>query len=160
MMFLPLRLLAAIISVYSTVAEGRHTLSRASDFTPEPANGSTIIPGSSFPFSYQPADSCHGCFSPISVYLSASPPTAADITSSGELADGTFVAFFGDFDIPNCGFPLPGGNPPPPPSELSTPTLDVADGTALYFSVVETFLQCPPIGQTEFGLYTIAVIYG
>lgn len=41
------------------------------------------------------------------------------------------------------GFPLPGGNPPPPPSEFTTPTLEVNDGRALYFSVVETLLQCP-----------------
>ncbi|TFK87882.1 hypothetical protein K466DRAFT_95801 [Polyporus arcularius HHB13444] len=143
----------------ASVTEKAHLVTRASEFTPEPVNGTTLVPGSTFPFSYQPSDSCHGCFSPISVYLSTSPPTAVDITSSGELANGTFVAFLGDFDIPNCGFPLPGGNPPPPPSELLTPTLAIADGTTLYFSVVETFLQCPPIGQTEFGLYTITVTY-
>ncbi|KAI0717724.1 hypothetical protein C8T65DRAFT_694133 [Cerioporus squamosus] len=135
-------------------------VNRASTFTAEPANGSTIVPGSNFPFSYEPSDSCHGCFSPISVYLSISPPTAANITDSGELMNGSFISFFGDFDIPNCGFPLPGGNPPPPPSQLLTPTLAIADGTTIYFSVVETFLQCPPIGRTEFGLYTVSVIYG
>ncbi len=87
----------------ASVTEKAHLATRAPEFTPEPANGTTIVPGSTFPFSYEPSDSCHGCFSPISVYLSTSPPTAVDITSSGELANGTFVAFLGDFDIPNCG---------------------------------------------------------
>lgn len=95
--------ISLVSTVHANIVEERHSVIRTSDFTFEPANGSTIVPGSTFPFAYQPGDGCHGCFSPISVYLSVVPPSADNITSTGGLNDGSYIAFFGDYDIPNCG---------------------------------------------------------
>ncbi|KAH9927437.1 uncharacterized protein BXZ73DRAFT_90716 [Epithele typhae] len=133
-------------------------LSAASGTTVEPTNGETIDPDTSFPFDYENANICHSGYSHISVYLSDSAPTSADI-SGGELVAGSFIFKFGDWLIPNFGLPAM-TNPPPPPSSLQMPELDsVADGTTLFFSVVETFGGCPPDGHTEYGLETTTVVY-
>lgn len=71
--------------------------------TVAPANGSTITPRTSFPFNYEHANACESGYSPISVYLSTSPPTSSDVTNAGELANGSFVFHFGDYLIPNFG---------------------------------------------------------
>ncbi|KAI0651406.1 hypothetical protein C8Q79DRAFT_996861 [Trametes meyenii] len=127
--------------------------------TVNPTNGSTITAGASFPFTYQDRNFCESGYSLIWLYLSTSPPTSADVTSSGQLADGSFVFAFGDFLIPNFGLPAM-QSPPPPPSTLIAPTLDVAGGTTLYFSVVETYRDCPGNIQLEFGVETTTVVYG
>ncbi len=68
--------------------------------------------------------------------------------------------------------------PPPPPATLTAPTLSgIADGTELFFTVVETFRDCPvrplplhmfqlidrfsrqPDGHIEYGLETTTVVY-
>ncbi|KAI0666213.1 hypothetical protein C8Q78DRAFT_984575 [Trametes maxima] len=110
--------------------------------TVNPADGSTITPGASFPFTYQDRNFCESGYSLIWLYLSVEPPTSANVTTGGQLADGSFVFTFGDFLIPNFGLPAM-QNPPPPPSTLTAPTLDIADDTTLYFSVVETYRDCP-----------------
>ncbi|KAH9850635.1 hypothetical protein C2E23DRAFT_834770 [Lenzites betulinus] len=124
--------------------------------TVSPAAGSTITPGSSFPFSYRNEDFCESGYSPISVYLSTSAPTSADVTSAGELADGSFVFKFGDYLIANFGLPVMGT---PPPSTLPAPSLAVEDGTTLFLSVVETYRDCPGGVALEFGLETTTVVY-
>ncbi|KAL1952348.1 hypothetical protein VTO73DRAFT_1497 [Trametes versicolor] len=125
--------------------------------TVAPADGSTITPGTSFPFNYEHANACESGYSPISVYLSTSPPTSSDVTNAGELADGSFVFHFGDYLIPNFGLPP---METPPPATLTAPTLDgVADGTTLYFSVVELYRDCPGHVPLEFGLETTTVNY-
>ncbi|RDX43946.1 hypothetical protein OH76DRAFT_1487495 [Lentinus brumalis] len=127
--------------------------------TTAPANGSTIVPGSTFPFHYSDSNFCESGYSLISVYLSTSAPTAADVTTSGGLVDGSFSFDFGNFLIPNFGLP-PMTTPPPPPATLTAPTLSgIADGTELFFTVVETFRDCPPDGHIEYGLETTTVVY-
>ncbi|KAI0761659.1 hypothetical protein BD413DRAFT_485507 [Trametes elegans] len=146
--------------------------------TVAPAEGSTILDGASFPFSYQNRNYCESGYSFISVYLSATPPAAADVTGGGELADGSFIYKFGDYLIPNFGLPAM-SNPPPPPPTLLTPSLSVSDSSTLYLSVVETFRDCPVRAivpqcrrihadamtpeqggiQLEFGLETTSVVY-
>ncbi|KAI0825261.1 hypothetical protein BC628DRAFT_1374272 [Trametes gibbosa] len=125
--------------------------------TASPADGSTITAETSFPFAYHNVDFCESGYSPISVYLSTSPPTSADVTSGGELADGSFVFKFGDYLIANFGLPVMGT---PPPSTLTAPTLGgVTEGTTLYLSVVETYRDCPGGVSLEFGLETTTVVY-
>ncbi|KAI0638935.1 hypothetical protein C8Q77DRAFT_1213661 [Trametes polyzona] len=151
-----LAVLAPLTSAVS-VPTKRQIVVPAHGTTVNPAEGSTITPGASFAFKYENIDFCESGYSPISVYLSTSPPTAADVTSGGELSEGSFVYRFGDFLIANFGLP-PMGTPPPP--TLTAPTLDgVADGTTLYFSVVETYRDCPGGIELEFGLETTTVTY-
>ena len=74
--------------------------------TVAPSDGSEISPESSFTFSYERRNYCESGYSPISVYLSTSQPTNADVTGDGELADGSFVFKFGDYLYPNFGMLL------------------------------------------------------
>lgn len=71
--------------------------------TVAPADGSTITPGAIFPFTYENRNFCESGYSPIQVYLSASPPTSGDITTDGGLAAGSFLFAFGEYLIPNFG---------------------------------------------------------
>ncbi|OSD05389.1 hypothetical protein PYCCODRAFT_1465295 [Trametes coccinea BRFM310] len=127
----------------------------AHGLTVQPADGSTVTPGAAFPFEYENENYCESGYSPISVYLSTSPPTDADV-SGGELVDGSFVYKFGDYLIANFGLP-PMETPPPP--TLTAPTLDVADDATLYLSVVETYRDCPGGVALEYGLETTTVLY-
>ena len=70
--------------------------------TIEPADGAVVAPGQSFPFSYQLMNYCFCTYVPVSVYLSTSPPTAADVTRQG-LVDGSYIYTFGGFVDPNNG---------------------------------------------------------
>ena len=70
--------------------------------TTQPADGTVVAPGDSFPFSFTPTpfgtDACLGVYHPIDVYLSTLPPTPSDVRIGGSvfggvciLADGSFV---------------------------------------------------------------------
>ncbi|PIL30851.1 hypothetical protein GSI_07019 [Ganoderma sinense ZZ0214-1] len=125
--------------------------------TVQPASGSTLTPGAAFSFSYTNENLCHSGYTPISVYLSTSAPTSSDVTTSGGLADGSFVYHFGDYLIANFGLPT---KETPPPSTLTFPTVNsAADGQTLYFSVVETYRDCPGGIPLEYGLETTTVVY-
>lgn len=77
--------------------------------TSEPADGAIIAPGDNFPFSFTPApfgtQVCFSAYDGVSIYLSTSPPTAADVTSNGpnscNLASGSFVIDFGSYVVPH-----------------------------------------------------------
>ena len=84
-----------------TLLEKRQQVVSAHGITTEPANGSTIVPESSFPFHYSNVNFCESGYSPIHIYLSTSAPTAADVTTSGGLVNGSFSFDFGNFLIPN-----------------------------------------------------------
>ncbi|RPD58479.1 hypothetical protein L227DRAFT_564829 [Lentinus tigrinus ALCF2SS1-6] len=125
--------------------------------TVEPTNGTMIAPGQSFPFSYQLMNYCFCTYVPVDVYLSTSPPTAADVTRQG-LVDGSYIYNFGGFVDPNNGLPpLPPNSPQPPPPSFTMPTLDVPDNTTLYLTVVETD-DCP-WHQGYTGFETTTVVY-
>ena len=66
-----------------------------------PASDTTIAPGETFAIDYSGTNSCHAGYSPVSFYLSSEAPTAADLTSDGELSGALF--HFGDFLVPNFG---------------------------------------------------------
>ncbi|KAI0367483.1 hypothetical protein BV20DRAFT_1089453 [Pilatotrama ljubarskyi] len=152
-----LALSASFTYAASLTATKRQIVASEHGTTVEPADGSTITPGVSFAFSYENRNFCESGYSPISVYLSTSPPTTADVTTGGELVDGSFVFKFGDLLIANFGG-APAHEPPPP--TLIAPPLVVTDGaTTLYFSVVETYRDCPDHVPLEFGLETTTVIY-
>ncbi|KAI9062760.1 hypothetical protein FKP32DRAFT_1573857 [Trametes sanguinea] len=155
--FLPAIALSVATSTHaaSLAVTKRQGVVPAHGLTVQPADGSTITAGASFPFEYRNDDYCESGYSPISVYLSTSPPTDADV-SGGELVDGSFVYKFGDYLIANFGLP-PMETPPPP--TLTAPTLDVAEGATLYLSVVETYRDCPGGVQLEYGLETTTVQY-
>ncbi|CDO68801.1 hypothetical protein BN946_scf184805.g10 [Trametes cinnabarina] len=123
--------------------------------TVQPVAGSAITPGDPFAFRYENANACESGYSPMAVYLSASAPMDADVRG-GELVDGSFEYKFGDFLIANFGLPSMGT---PPPATLTAPSLNVAEGAALYLSVVETYRDCPGGVQLEYGLETTTVVY-
>ncbi|RDX43945.1 hypothetical protein K466DRAFT_655725 [Polyporus arcularius HHB13444] len=126
--------------------------------TLQPANGTVVAPGQSFPFSYQLMNYCFITYVPVEVYLSTSPPTAADVSRAG-LVDGSYIYSFGGFEAPANGLPpLPPSGPQPPPSSFTMPTLDVPADTTLYLTVVETD-DCP-WHQGYTGFETTTVVYG
>ncbi|KAI0662370.1 hypothetical protein C8Q70DRAFT_957870 [Cubamyces menziesii] len=148
---------ASFTHAASLTAAKRQIVVPAHGTTTEPTGGSVIAAGDAFPFKYENVDYCESGYSPISVFLSTTAPTDADVTNSGELADGSYVYKFGDFLIANFG--LPGMGTPPPPT-LTMPPLDgVSDGSTLYLSVVETYRDCPGGIQFEYGLETTTVVY-
>ncbi|KAM5534369.1 hypothetical protein V8D89_011962 [Ganoderma adspersum] len=125
--------------------------------TVKPASGTTVAHGSAFAFSYTNQNLCHSGYTPISVYLSTSAPTSSDVTTSGGLANGSYVYHFGDYLIANFGLSTKGT---PPPSTLTMPTVSgAASGKTLYFSVVETYRDCPGGIPLEYGLETTTVVY-
>ncbi|KAI0762536.1 hypothetical protein C8Q74DRAFT_1220476 [Fomes fomentarius] len=146
----------ALAAAAATVPAKRQVILAPSGTTVAPPDGSTIAPGSSFPFEYRPTNYCHSGYSPISVYLSTAAPTSADITGGGALAEGSFVFKFGDYLYANFGLPQMGS---PPPATLTLPTFDgIEDGTTLYFSVIETYRDCPGHVALEFGLETTTLV--
>ena len=130
----------------------------------EPAAGSTIIGGDSFPFSYTVSDFCHNGYSPYSVWVvpGPTPPTAASLNSTQGFSDGDFLASFGSYLAPNFGrklyhhfFALPRLTqvccllvpvmaPGPAPDAFTMPILDPSYvGSTVYVTVVETVPGCP-----------------
>ncbi|EJF58487.1 hypothetical protein DICSQDRAFT_110246 [Dichomitus squalens LYAD-421 SS1] len=161
MRFLPSPTALAVfaLSVGATAAslKPRQIVDTAHGVTVQPSDGSVIVPGTAFPFDYENRNYCESGYSPISVYMSATAPTSANVTNDGTLADGSFVFHFGDFLIANFGLPP---METPPPSTLTPPTLSgIVDGMTLFFSVVETYRDCPGNIPLEFGLETTTVIY-
>ena len=71
--------------------------------TLEPTDGSTIAPGTNFPFSYQRRNACNTGYSPITVYLSTAAPASSDVTPDGHLASGSFILHWGDYLYANFG---------------------------------------------------------
>ena len=70
--------------------------------TVAPADGAVLQPGDAFAFNYENSNTCESGYSPISVYLSESAPTDADIVN-GSLTTGSFIFKFGNWLIPNFG---------------------------------------------------------
>ncbi|KAI0802983.1 hypothetical protein BC629DRAFT_1591089 [Irpex lacteus] len=122
-----------------------------------PADGTPIQPGQTFSFQYSLNNWCEAGYTPLSLYLTQSPPTLADVDGSGKLE--TSIFHFGDFLYPNFG--LPQMSPGPPPSTFTMPTLnDSFLGTTIYFAAVQTEIQCPPDGHTEHGIDSNSIQYG
>ncbi len=60
-----------------------------------PTAGTTISPGDSFNFSYTPADYCFEAYSPLTVWLLASSPTATDLNSTMGFSE--YLFYFGQY---------------------------------------------------------------
>ncbi|KAK7694148.1 hypothetical protein QCA50_001328 [Cerrena zonata] len=122
-----------------------------------PTSGSDATAGQSIPFHYFDRNKCESGYSLITVYLLDAAPTTLDVTDSGTFTN--FVFSFGNFLIPNFGLP-PMTSPTPPPPTLTIPDLgpSVPDGE-LFFSIIETFRDCPPDGHIEFGLSSTPIEY-
>ncbi|PSR79167.1 hypothetical protein PHLCEN_2v7138 [Hermanssonia centrifuga] len=60
-----------------------------------PTAGTTISPGGSFNFSYTPVDYCFEAYSPLTVWLLASSPTAADLNSTMGFSE--YLFYFGQY---------------------------------------------------------------
>ena len=95
--------LSALSLASAANVPGERQVISAHGSTVAPPNGSAIAPGATFAFNYENSNTCEAGYSPISVYLSTSAPTDGDVTTGGELVDGSFIFKFGDFLIPNFG---------------------------------------------------------
>lgn len=73
---------------------------RAGSIT-EPAAGTSISTGDSIPFNYIDLNWCHEGYTPITIWLSDSAPTGLNAT--GDLPEGTFIKYYGQFLIANFG---------------------------------------------------------
>ncbi|KAF8197734.1 hypothetical protein K438DRAFT_1824568 [Mycena galopus ATCC 62051] len=124
----------------------------------EPSAELSVSSGSVMPFSYVDVNWCHEGYTPITVYLSDAAPTGLNAT--GGLADGTYMASFGPYLIPNYGLaPLAGSVVPP--QNLTIPDLSAfTAGSALYLTVVETAVAgtCPPGDQPAQYQYTTTAL--
>ncbi|RPD56814.1 hypothetical protein L226DRAFT_615678 [Lentinus tigrinus ALCF2SS1-7] len=133
--------------------------------TTEPADGAVITPGDTFPFAFEPApfgtQVCFAAYEPIDIYLSTSPPVAADVTggvnSPCGLVGSSFVVDFGGYVVPHfSGLPPVGSGFPP--SNFTMPTLDVVENATLYLTVLESFTDCKS-EETYCGIETTTVVY-
>ncbi|KAJ7328714.1 hypothetical protein DFH08DRAFT_633147, partial [Mycena albidolilacea] len=110
----------------------------------EPVAGTSISTGASIPFSYADSNWCHEGYTPITIWLSATAPTSLNAT--GQLPEGTYIQYFGEYLIGNFGLaPLPGH--PVPPTSVTIPDISgYSAGSTLFLSVVETAQagECPP----------------
>ncbi|OCH85679.1 hypothetical protein OBBRIDRAFT_838771 [Obba rivulosa] len=106
-----------------------------------PPNGTVISPGDTFDYSYS-GFSCHQGFIGVTVWLVDTPPTLAQLNSSGEFSPGDFLSFFGTFATPNIQGIPPISTPPPPPSFVM-PDLDIPT-EELFFTVVQELKDCDP----------------
>ncbi|TFK86132.1 hypothetical protein K466DRAFT_600563 [Polyporus arcularius HHB13444] len=158
--------LTAILSTWAILAGvcASQTVVPDHGTTTAPADGAAIAPGDSFPFSFQPApfgtQVCFSAYDGVNIYLSTSPPTAADVTNTScTLASGSFVSDFGSYVVPHFSG-LPPVGPGFPPSTFTMPTLNVTDDTTLYLSVIEIFNDCKAGGTVFFcGIETTTVVY-
>ena len=132
-----------------------------------PAAGSTITPSVDFAFDYAVSNWCESAFSPFAVYITQEPPSFANVTSDGTLADGTFALFLGKFTVSNfgrhsdpspvrkladwglveiyfSGLPLDEADAPPPTLVIPTAAASqVTDTPQQYLSVIQEFDGCP-----------------
>lgn len=121
-----------------------------------PAEGSTIVSGKQFTFTYTVSDACYEAYSPFSVLLLANPPSG--LSPSGALMDADVLFSFGNYTAPNFGThgihhsnsstDFTPGLPPlqdtsPPPTALTTPVLTGMEGSQVYLAVIETIMGCP-----------------
>lgn len=155
----------AALAGFSAVAAAPNVVKRAGSIT-APASGTSIASGGSIPFNYIDLNWCHEGYTPITIWLSDSAPTGLNAT--GELPEGTYIDYFGEYLIPNFGMscvkltshefvhssfryplglgPLPGSTVPP--TSLTIPDISgYSAGSPLYLTVVETALAgtCPPV---------------
>ncbi|KAJ7929756.1 hypothetical protein B0H13DRAFT_2180992 [Mycena leptocephala] len=135
--------IVAALAGFSAVTAAPNVVKRAGSIT-APASGTSIATGDSIPFNYIDSNWCHEGYTPITVWLSDSAPTGLNAT--GELPEGTYIDYFGEYLIPNFGLgPLPGSTVPP--TSLTIPDISgYSAGSPLYLTVVETALAgtCPP----------------
>ncbi|KAJ6542087.1 hypothetical protein DFH09DRAFT_1174604 [Mycena vulgaris] len=107
----------------------------------EPSTGTSITSGESIPFNYVDSNWCHEGYTPITMWLSEAAPTGLNAT--GDLPEGTYIAYFGRYLIANFGLST---MQPVPPTSVTIPDISsYPAGSTLYFTVVETALAgtCP-----------------
>ncbi|KAF5387495.1 hypothetical protein D9757_006510 [Collybiopsis confluens] len=137
--------LAACVAAAPSRMASRQVLSGHGTLS-APTSGLVVAQGSSFPFAFQDSNWCEDGYSTITVWLTENAPTASSLNgTTGQLLDGQFIHYFGQYLIPNFGLPALSGTTPPP-STLVLPTLssDVTTGDEIYLAVVETGTNCPP----------------
>ncbi|OCH94156.1 hypothetical protein OBBRIDRAFT_789495 [Obba rivulosa] len=130
-----------------------------------PTPDTSIAPQEAFPFTFDTVNLCESGYSPLSVWLLQQPPANVMMTTSGEFADGDYLFKFGDFLVANFG--LPQMNTPPPStlvmpniSSLAQAPVMSSDGTStVFFTVVETYTDCPGDIPAEFGVSNNVVSY-
>ncbi|KAJ7653371.1 hypothetical protein B0H17DRAFT_397173 [Mycena rosella] len=114
-----------------------------------PSTGTSISSGESIPFNYVDSNWCHEGYTPITLWLSDAAPTGLNAT--GDLPDGTYIAYFGRYLIANFGIPA---MQPVPPTSVTIPDISCYPaGSTLYFSVVEEAQE----GTCPGGILTIVV---
>ncbi|KAJ7765112.1 hypothetical protein B0H14DRAFT_3510258 [Mycena olivaceomarginata] len=125
-----------------------------------PTAGTSISTGSSIPFGYGAANWCHNGYSPITIWLSGTVPTALNAT--GGLPEGTYIEYYGNYLEDNFNI---GPLPPVPPTSLTIPDISsYPTGSNLFLSVVEEALPgtCPggvsQPAQYEFTSVSLMVV--
>ncbi|KAJ7641773.1 hypothetical protein FB45DRAFT_1054202 [Roridomyces roridus] len=107
----------------------------------EPASGTTVSSGTSIQYSYVDQNWCEEGYTPITIWLSESAPTA--VNSTGQLSPGTYIEYYGQYLINNFGLPV---MQPVPPASLTIPDISAyGAGSSLFLTTVETALfgTCP-----------------
>ncbi|KAI0932786.1 hypothetical protein AcW2_001316 [Taiwanofungus camphoratus] len=161
--------LLSVLSLFTGHGAGtptkRQIIISAHGIIDAPSANTTIAPGATFAFEYSVANACESGYSPLTVWLLQQPPSDDDLTSDGVFAEGTYLYEFGKYLVPNFGLPAM-SDPPPPPSNLSMPDFSspeegslVFSNATFYFTVVETYRDCPPDIPLEYGMTSNPIVY-
>ncbi|KAF8184094.1 hypothetical protein K438DRAFT_1724181 [Mycena galopus ATCC 62051] len=135
-------LIATVAALAGFSAVAAAPSKRAGTIT-EPVTGTSISTGASIAFNYDDSNWCHEGYTPVTIWLSESAPTA--LNSTGQLPEGTFIDYFGEYTIANFGI---SSATCPPPTSLTVPDVSAySSGSTLFLSVVETAQAgaCPPV---------------
>lgn len=97
--FLPLAL-----SVAASVLPQPRTIVSTHGRIEAPTTKAKVSVNTSIGIKYVPGDWCHTGYSPITVWVTDSEPTASSIDAdTGVFKDGEFKAFIGSYTVPNYG---------------------------------------------------------
>ncbi|KAH9939016.1 uncharacterized protein BXZ73DRAFT_99691 [Epithele typhae] len=121
-----------------------------------PAADTAVEPGTPFAFAYTRNNWCQSSYSPFTVYATQgeAPPSFANVTTDGRLAEGTYVQEMGTFVVSNFGLPLNGGIAPP---STMTVTAAPTEGQQTYVVVLQEYDSCPGGIAKEFSLTSVPI---
>lgn len=94
--------LAATLAVQSFASPLEKRVTVRSGTIAAPTDGSSVSSGESVPFQFEASNWCEAGYSPFSVYILDSKPTAASLNSTQGFTE--YLWYYGSYLVANCEF--------------------------------------------------------